>query len=73
MLFLFEKDAEHGMALDRIFEKNLAFVDRTVSIDPLKESDCDFLLRGLDKVLPEYHLDKIWEMIWGRWQHYESL
>ena len=57
----------------RFPKRNLAFVDRSVPIRSLKESDRDTLFDGLDKVLPDYHLEKIWEMIWNRWQHYENL
>ena len=39
----------------------------------LEERDGAFLFRNLEIVLPEIYRDKIWEMIWRRWQHYEDL
>ena len=39
----------------------------------LEERDGAFLFRNLENVLPEIYRDKIWEMIWRRWQHYEDL
>ena len=31
------------------------------------------LMEGLDQVLPEAHLKKIWEMIWKRWKRYVEI
>ena len=42
-------------------------------MNPLKETDKAYIMEGLDSVLPTLWLDKIWEMIWGRWQVYENL
>lgn len=52
---------------------NLRFVSEELKVTPLRDNDKAILLRGLDKVLPDYHLDKIWELVYRRWQHYESL
>lgn len=54
--------------------KNLELIpkDRMPDLKPLKESDKDIILEGLDAVLPAAHLDKIWKMIWGRWKAYED-
>ena len=30
-------------------------------------------LKDIDQVLSRPHIEKIWEMIWKRWQHYETL
>lgn len=38
----------------------------------LKKSDRALLLDGLDRVLPEEYLDKIWQMIRKRWKYYED-
>ena len=43
------------------------------SINSLKQNDKYTLVEGLDKVLPERWLDRIWEMIYERWQVYESI
>ena len=58
----------------RSAEKNLALIpgDRMPVLRQLKETDKDFILAGLDVVLPGPHLDKIWEMIWKRWRVYED-
>lgn len=42
-------------------------------LNPLKETDEAVLMEGLDDVLDEVWRKKIWEMIWKRWQVYESL
>ena len=39
----------------------------------LKESDGENLLDGLSDALDRQWLDRIWEMIWKRWQAYENL
>lgn len=39
---------------------------------PLQESDREFIFEGLDTVLPQMWSDKIWEMIWKRWNYYED-
>lgn len=39
---------------------------------PLQPSDREVLLAGLDAVLPEEWLEKIWQMIWNRWCEYED-
>ncbi len=57
----------------RSLEENLRLFDVRPTVTPLAASSRDVLLRGLGAVLPQAHLDKIWEMIWERWLHYESL
>lgn len=39
----------------------------------LKESDRNILFADLQGILTPKHFDKIWEMIWSRWCHYEDL
>lgn len=39
---------------------------------PLGEDDRSVLLEGLDGILPPLWQDKIWEMIYRRWQRYED-
>lgn len=41
-------------------------------LTPLREQDREALLEGLDGILGRLWLDKIWEMIWGRWKRYED-
>ena len=33
----------------------------------------DILFEDIDKILTQDHLDKIWEMLWMRWNYYENL
>lgn len=46
--------------------------DRIPKFTPLKESDRKILFEDLNGVLPAKWEDKIWEMIWRRWECYES-
>ena len=41
-------------------------------LHPLRESDRSYLFDGLEDALESPWLDKIWEMIWRRWQEYET-
>ena len=42
-------------------------------LHPLAENDRAILLEGLSEALDQQWLDRIWEMIWKRWQAYEDL
>ena len=42
------------------------------ALRPLRSSDREFILGGIDPVLPKLWQDRIWEMIERRWQYYES-
>lgn len=55
--------------------ENLNLIPRNQwpSLTPLKETDKDVLLHGLDAALSGEWLDKIWEMIWERWCIYANL
>lgn len=39
----------------------------------LEEKDREYIFEGMESVLPEEHLERIWEMIWRRWLYYEGL
>lgn len=56
-------------------EYNLRFVKREdwAEINPLKEKDFEYIMKGMDKVLSPKHIEKIQEMIWKRWQRVEAL
>lgn len=41
-------------------------------VTPLNESDRAVLFDGLRSVISENLINKIWEMIWRRWQYYED-
>ena len=47
--------------------------DRRPPLHPLVENDRAILLEGLSEALDQQWLDRIWEMIWKRWQAYEDL
>ncbi len=59
----------------RSARENLRLIprDRLPDLRPLTESDRSVLLDGLSEALDPQWLDRIWEMIWKRWQAYESL
>ena len=46
--------------------------DQFPMIKPLREIDRNILLDGLEEALDSLWLDRIWEMIWRRWQSYED-
>ena len=46
--------------------------DKHPSLRPLRESHREALLAGFEQALSERHLERIWEMIWRRWQAYEA-
>ena len=54
--------------------KNLELIpkDAFPRVRALEASDKDFLLDGLQEALAPPWLEKIWEMIWKRWQRYEG-
>lgn len=39
----------------------------------LKETDKEIIFADLGGILSQKHMDKIWNMIWQRWCHYEDL
>lgn len=47
--------------------------DKMPLLNPLKETGEAVLMEGLEDVLPEIWRKKIWEMVWKRWQAYESI
>jgi hypothetical protein len=44
--------------------------DKKPVLNPLKITHKNILLDGLDGILPQKHLEKIWDMIWKRWCSY---
>ena len=55
--------------------ENLSLIphEKWPEINPLKEEDKVFILDGLEPALGRKWLERIWEMIWGRWLRYESI
>lgn len=46
--------------------------DQHPCMRPLHQSDRGMIMEGLDAALPQAWQDKIWEMIWRRWNVYED-
>lgn len=59
----------------RSLEYNLGLIPKEypLEITNLKESDKKYLLNGLSEVITSDHMEKIWEMIWKMWCHYETI
>ena len=55
--------------------RNLGLIPREHLRVPgkLRETDREYLFRDLSEALPPAYQDAIWEMIWRRWEYYESL
>ncbi|MDR0928230.1 MAG: hypothetical protein LBM74_00765 [Oscillospiraceae bacterium] len=55
--------------------KNLSLIpkEERPALNPLRAGDKEMLLAGLEEALPEAWREKIWEMIWRRWQAYEGI
>ena len=55
-------------------QKNLELIPKKElpQFHPLKEEHRNELLGGLEGIVPQYLLDKIWDMIWERWLYYED-
>lgn len=52
---------------------NLIPPNRLPILRPLRKEHRAILMEGLDHVIPSLLQDRIWDMIWGRWQSYEAL
>jgi len=46
--------------------------EKRPALNPLRESDREILMEGLDGIISGVLQDKIWEMIWKRWCAYED-
>ena len=57
----------------RSLEKNLSLVGHVPLERDLESTDRESVLSGLGRVLPPYHLEKVWDIVWGRWSHYEEI
>ena len=51
---------------------NLIPKDKLPVIQPLQETDRALLFQDLEEILPQLWQDKIWEIIWNRWNYYED-
>lgn len=59
----------------RSLEYNLSLIpqDFDLKINPLKPEDKDHILHGIENILSEKHMNKIWEMIWKRWCYFDKI
>jgi len=57
----------------RSLEENLKLARGATLGGDLAKDGRDVLLAGLDAALPNSYLEKIWDIIWERWQHYAVL
>ena len=58
----------------RSTQRNLDLIpkDKLPQINSLKEQNREYLFKGLEHIMSSSRQDKIWEMIWKRWQYYEN-
>lgn len=86
LLFSCHDDESHIRAFDPLadvrannfigtksLEENLRFIAADFEVPRLCSDGRERILAGLECILPEYHVDKIWEIIWKRWQRFENL
>ena len=52
---------------------NLELMNCFPDIDPITEKNRNELFEGLEGILPDYHLEKMWQIIFMRWRYYESI
>ena len=52
---------------------DLALAEKSLELRSLQQRDRAILFRDLEEALPRVYQDKIWEMIWRRWQVYEDI
>ena len=70
-----EDKAVNNFIGSRSLEYNLQFIPEKSKVfeGKLSPEDKQRLLTGLEGILPAGHLEKIWEMIWKRWEHYAQI
>ena len=58
----------------RSAQRNLELIpkDKIPRLNVLKEEHKKYLFEGFTDIMPSIWQDKIWEMLWQRWQYYES-
>ena len=59
----------------RSAQQNLMLIpkDEILALNPLQRTHKAYLLEGLDGIIPQSLQNKIWDMIWQRWEYYENL
>lgn len=56
-------------------EYNLSFIPKgfDLKINELKQNDKEYILKDINQVLSQSHINKIWELIWKRWCYFEEV
>ena len=59
----------------RSAQQNLMLIPKgeIPALNPLQHTHKAYLLEGLDGIIPQSLQNKIWDMIWQRWEYYENL
>ena len=59
----------------RSAQQNLMLIpkDEILALNPLQHTHKAYLLEGLDGIIQQSLQNKIWDMIWQRWEYYENL
>ena len=57
----------------RLIHAEICIRNKRIEIADLLERDKEYILNGLNEILTQNHLTKIWEMIWKRWCRYEEI
>lgn len=59
----------------RSLEYNLSLIpdNADLRINVLKQEDKKYILEGIERILTQKHIEKIWEMVWKRWCHFEEI
>ena len=59
----------------RSAQQNLMLIpkDEILALNPLQHTHKAYLLEGLDGIISQSLQNKIWDMIWQRWEYYENL
>ena len=54
--------------------KNLDLIpkDKYPRVNPLQKKHKADIFAGLEQVMPPCYMEKVWEMIWKRWEIYEG-
>lgn len=59
----------------RSLEYNLSLIPKgyDLQLRALEEADRNYIFEGIDQILSENHINRIWEMIWNRWCYFEQI
>ncbi|MBR0398993.1 MAG: hypothetical protein IJI10_12110 [Eubacterium sp.] len=68
-----DKRIQSFVGTDSAYE-NLKLIpkEKMPEVRPLQQADRQILFAGLEQILSQKHLDKLWELLWKRWSYYED-